>query len=198
MPAKPTGPHIIRGRLVYLRPAERDELPLFVKWLNDAATARFLAVRAPLSLPLEEHWFERMLERFGTDSYHFVICRLADDRPIGTIGLEQIDYVNGSAGLGIAVGEEGDRGVGNGTDALNALVDFGFGELRLERIWLEVYEGNDRAVRSYEKGGFKHEGVMRRGTFHRGQFFDVIRMAILRDEWQALERPKAWEHDLSG
>ncbi len=146
---------------------------------------------------LEERWFERMLERFGTDVYHFVICRLADDRRIGTIGLELIDTVNGNAALGIVVGEEGDRGAGYGTDAVNALVDLGFGEVRLERIWLDVYEGNDRAVRAYEKAGFAREAVLRKAAFHRGEHLDVIRMAILRDEWTALERPKAWDYEIS-
>jgi RimJ/RimL family protein N-acetyltransferase len=192
-----SGPHIIRGGLVYLRPAERQDLPKFVKWLNDAGTSWFLALRAPLSMALEERWFERMLERFGTDVYHFVICRLADDRPIGNIGLELIDTVNGNAALGIVVGEEGDRGAGYGTDAVNALVDFGFGELRLERIWLDVYEGNDRAIRAYEKAGFAREAVLRKAAFHRGEHLDVIRMAILRAEWAGLERPKAWDYEIS-
>lgn len=186
--------HLLRGESVFLRPAERDDLPLFVRWLNDPRTARFLALRAPLSLPLEERWFERLVEHFGSDVYHFVICELIDDRPIGTIGLEEIDQLNGAAALGIAVGDEADRGRGLGTDAVNAIVDFGFGELRLERIWLDVYEGNDGAVRSYEKAGFRREATMRRGTYHRGRHIDVHRMAILRSEWAALERPRAWDY----
>ena len=185
----------IRGRLVYLRAAERADLPLFLEWLNDDEVSRFLSQRAPLSLPAEERWFERMLEAQGKDGYHFVICRLDDSRPIGTAGLFDLDLVNGKAGFGIAIGEKDHWGKGYGTDALNAICDFGFGELRLERIWLDVYASNERARRSYEKAGFTVEARMRRAHFTHGAHVDVLGMALLRDEWEALPRPKAWELD---
>jgi RimJ/RimL family protein N-acetyltransferase len=184
---------IIRGHSVFLRAAEREDIPDFLRWLNDDATTRFLALRSPLSRPLEERWFEQMLERQGKDALHFVICRLDDERAIGTIGLFEIDRDNGSAAVGIAIGELDQVGRGLGTDALNALVDFGFGELRLERIWLDVYDFNTRAVRSYEKAGFSLEGRLRRARFGRGEFHDVLRMSILRDEWAALDRPRSWQ-----
>jgi len=75
-----------------------------------------------------------------------------------------------------------------------ALLDFGFGQLRLERVWLEVYDFNARARRSYEKCGFVLEGTERRAIFKRGQFHDVHLMSILRDEWAAQERKKMWEY----
>jgi RimJ/RimL family protein N-acetyltransferase len=186
---------IIRGRSVYLRPAERDDLPLFVRWLSDDATSRFLAIRAPLSMALEERWFESMLQHQGDDAYHFVICRLKDGEAIGATDFHDVDRDNGSAAVGIVIGELDQLGQGLGTDALNALVDFGFGELRLERIWLDVYDFNPRAVRSYEKAGFALEGRFRRARFARGKHHDVLRMAILREEWEASERPKSWDLD---
>lgn len=189
---------IIRGRSVYLRPAEREDLPLFVRWLNDDATSRFLAIRAPLSMALEERWFESMLRQQGDEAYHFVICQLKDGQAIGATDLHEVDRDNGSAAMGIVIGEVDLVGQGLGTDALNALVDFAFGELRLERIWLDVYDFNPRAVRSYEKAGFALEGRFRRARFARGKHHDVLRMAILREEWEASERPKSWDLDGGG
>jgi len=186
---------LIRGATVYLRPAERSDLPLFIRWLADAETVHFLAMRAPLSMPLEEKWFERMVERQGRDSYHFVICRLDDDLPIGTVGFHEIFWEDGVASVGIVIGEKKLWGKGYGTDATNAIVDFGFGQLRLERIELDVYAYNERGRRAYETAGFVHEGTLRRAHFDRGQRHDVHRMAILRDEWQALSRRKSWEYD---
>ena len=62
------------------------------------------------------------------------------------------------------------------------------------RAWeLDVYADNTRAQRSYEKAGFRHEGTLRHGHFADGRFMDVERMALLRDEWLALDRPKSWE-----
>jgi RimJ/RimL family protein N-acetyltransferase len=184
---------ILRGERVYLRPAERDDLPRFVEWLSDAETAHYLGPGAPLSLPLEERWFERMLEAQGRSDYHFVICLRETDEPIGTISLHGVDLANGSAAFGIAVGAKDRWGQGLGTDATNAIVDFGFGELRLERIELDVYDYNRRGRRAYEKAGFVFEATRRRAHFHRGQHHDVHVMSILRDEWLALPRARGWD-----
>lgn len=119
----------------------------------------------------------------------FTACLLADDRPIGNVGLFDLDLVNGSAGLGIMIGEPGDRGRGHGTDMLEALVGFGFASLRLERIWLDVYDFNPGARRVYERVGFQHEGVMRHAFFREGRFVDVHMMSILSGEWRARPRP---------
>jgi len=185
----------IRGRSVYLRAPEREDVPLFVRWMNHARMTRLITRRAPLSQPEEERWFEGMIERQGHEAWTFVFCLLEDERPLGTCGLFEIDRNNGSAGLGISIGDPSDWGRGWGTDAVDALVDFGFGALRLERIWLDVYDFNDRARRSYDKSGFTLEGTMRHAFYQRGRYVDTLRMAILRDEWAALERSKGWELD---
>jgi RimJ/RimL family protein N-acetyltransferase len=186
---------IIRGEKVYLRGSERSDIPMFTRWFNDAETVSFLSMRAPMSQAGEEQWFNRMLEQEGKDAYHFVMCRIADDLPLGTIGLFHVDTLNGSAGIGISIGEKSLWGQGLGTDAMFALLDFGFGHLRLERMWLEVYDFNVRARRSYDKCGFVLEGTERHAIFKQGRFIDVHLMSILRDEWAAQERKRSWEYE---
>jgi RimJ/RimL family protein N-acetyltransferase len=182
-PARPVPP--IRGALVYLRPAERDDIDAFVRWFSDEETTRHLALRAPFSKAMEEQWFNGMIERQGKDAYHFVICLLADERAIGTAGFHQVNYEDGNASFGISIGEKAEWNRGYGTDALRALCDFGFGQLRLERIELDVYESNKRAQRSYAKAGFVTEGTLRHAHFSDGRYQDVLRMSILRGEWEA-------------
>ena len=175
---------IIRGELVYLRAPERSDIGDFVRWFNDAEVLDNLAMSAPMSEAAETVWFDRMLERQGSTDFHFVICLLDGDRAIGTAGLHGIDHVNGSAEFGIAIGEKAEWDKGYGTDALRAICDFGFGELRLERIGLYVYADNARGRRAYEKAGFSLEGTMRRAHFAHGRHEDVHVMSLLRDEWQ--------------
>ena len=182
-PGGPTPP--IATGLVYLRAAERRDIPIFVRWFNDLRTTRTLLMISPMSEASEERWFDQMIEHQGKDGWHFVVCRRADDRPVGTIGLHDVDLRNGSAGLGITIGDPADTGQGYGSDALRALVGFGFEQLRLERVWLDVYDYNERARRVYERIGFRHEGTLRRALYRDGAFHDVHRMAILRDEWSA-------------
>ena len=184
---------MIRGERVFLRPAERSDIPDFVRWLNDAETASFLSMRTPMSVASEEQWFEGMLAAQGKDRFHFTMC-LLDGTPIGTLGLFDVDWVNGNAGIGISIGEKQLWGQGLGTDAMLALLDFGFGQLRLERLWLEVHDFNPRGRRSYEKCGFTLEGTQRHATFKYGRFHDLLLMSILSDEWTAQPRKKSWEY----
>ena len=57
-------PMIAHGS-VYLRPAEREDIPLFVRWFNDYATSRTLGLRSPMSIAMEEQWFERAVADQG-------------------------------------------------------------------------------------------------------------------------------------
>ena len=193
---QPTPVHpnpVIRGERVYLRPVERSDLSIFVRWFADADTARHLAIRAPFSMAMEERWFSQVVEAQGTSQYHFVICLLPDGRTIGNAVLRDIDLENGKAEFGITIGQKDEWDKGYGTEALNAICDFGFGVLRLERIYLDVYAENARAIRSYEKAGFREEGRLRHAHFGEGRHSDVLVMALLRDEWLALERPTSWQ-----
>ena len=189
---------LIRGERIFLRPAEKADVPIFVRWFADAEMVSLLGGRAPFSEAMEEQWFNRMVENQGKDHYHFVMCRIEDGQPIGTISLMRVDEVNGSAGVGISIGEKPLWGKGLGTDAMNALLDFGFGQLRLERIWLDVYDFNKRAKRSYEKSGFVVEGIQRHAHYSQGKYQDVLLMAILRADWETLDRKRSWEYTRNG
>jgi diamine N-acetyltransferase len=184
---------IIRGERVYLRAPERSDLPSFVQWFNDADVLRNLAMRAPMSTAGEERWFDEMVPRQGRTDLLLVICLIADDRAIGTVGLHAIDQSNGTAEFGIAIGEPNEWAKGYGTDASRAICDFGFGELRLERIGLHVYADNERGRRTYEKAGFTLEATLRRAHFARGEHHDVHVMGLLREEWLALPGRRSWE-----
>ena len=76
---------------------------------------------------------------------------------VGTIGLRALDFHRGEGTLGIII--RSDRvGCGLGSDAVRTLVGFGFEELGLERIVLDVAEDNTRAIRCYETVGFRLVG----------------------------------------
>jgi RimJ/RimL family protein N-acetyltransferase len=54
----------------------------------------------------------------------------------------------------------------------------------MNRVWLHVYEYNERGLRAYERVGFKREGVLRQHRYHEGRYWDTIVMGILREEWE--------------
>ena len=142
--------------------------------------------RAPLSLAQVEQRIARPRRRAGQGRYTFLICLVEDERPIGEVMLVDIDRVNGSAQVGIFIGEPDEWGKGYGTDAVRALVDFGFAELRLERDLARSVAPRTRGPqRSYEKAGFTQEATFRHDRWEGGRYTDGHVMSILRDEWQS-------------
>jgi RimJ/RimL family protein N-acetyltransferase len=191
-PALPTNP-VISGRLVWLRPFEARDRDVYVRWRSDATAMRTAGFsgRAPLSTDEVDKLFASFAETQAKTGYQFVVCRAEDGRPVGNAMLFSLDLRAGSAGFGIFIGETELWGHGLGTDATNALVDFAFGELRLERLWLEVRQDNPAALRSYEKAGFVREGVHRHASYEQGRHRDVDVMSMLRAEWESLPRRAA-------
>jgi RimJ/RimL family protein N-acetyltransferase len=120
--------------------------------------------------------------------FFFMIRALQDDRIIGEIGLDGVSWSNGNAWVGISIGEKEYWGKGYGTDALQVLLRYAFTELNLHRINLTVFEYNPRAIRSYEKAGFVHEGRERKALLRGGQRWDMIYMGILRKDWEMQDK----------
>ena len=107
---------------------------------------------------------------------------LADDRLIGLADLTPI-WPHSDGWLGIGLGEREYWGKGYGSDALRVLLRFAFTELNLQRVSLNAFEYNARAIRSYEKAGFRVEGRVREWMRRDGRRWDVIYMGLLREEW---------------
>ncbi len=68
---------------------------------------------------------------------------------------------------------------------MRLIVQYGFIELNLRRITVGLHSYNPRALKSYEKVGFKMEGRVRGEGLRDGQRYDGLYMGILREEWMA-------------
>lgn len=175
---------MIYGDRIRLRHVEREDLPQFVEWLNDPEVYQGLSMHTPLSMAEEENWFENILKG-PIDERPLVIEAMEDDewRVIGNSGFHNLDWRSRNAELGIFIGDKTYWDQGYGTEVVKLLLRHGFSTLNLHRIYLRVFEDNPRAIRSYEKADFVHEGRLRQGEFHDGQFHDVLFMSVLRPEW---------------
>jgi RimJ/RimL family protein N-acetyltransferase len=178
---------MLYGKLIRLRGIEREDIPNFVRWFNDPEVRRYLLVSEPMSKAKEERWFEAQLE--ARDQFIFAVEALVDEKwvHIGNVGLLRVDWKNRTASLGIALGEKDLWGRGYGTDATRTMLRFAFEELGLHRVELDVFEFNSRAIRCYEKVGFRREGTRRQALFRQGRYHDVHLMAILGEEFLSQE-----------
>ena len=175
---------MIQGKRTRLRAMERADLPRFVAWLNDPEVTAGLLLYPTLSMDQEEQWYQRNLERPREEQPFIIeVCVGENWLPIGDVGLHNLNWKDRQAEVGIVIGEKAYWGQGYGSDAMRLILRHAFNNLNLHRVVLQVFADNPRAVRSYEKVGFTHEGRLREDVFKNGRYIDVLIMSILRSEW---------------
>lgn len=179
---------MIQGKRTRLRAMERADLPRFVAWLNDPEVTAGLLIFPVISMDQEEQWYQHNLQRPREEQPLIIeICVGENWLPIGDIGLHNISWKDRQAEVGIVIGEKAYWGQGYGSDAMRLMLRHAFQNLNLHRVVLQVFDDNPRAIRSYEKVGFVHEGRLRQDVFKNGQYLDVLVMSILRPEWKDVE-----------
>ena len=175
---------VLEGERVRLRPTTDGDVPLLMRWLNDDEVRHWthLSEDPREALTLEGH--RERWERNRDDPSHISWCiETKEGRPIGELGLLRIETPHGRAELGISIGEKECWGRGYGTDAIQCVLRYAFGEMGLRRVSLITDEDNRRGIRCYEKCGFVREGLLRAHRLRDGRPLNMVLMAVLREEW---------------
>jgi RimJ/RimL family protein N-acetyltransferase len=176
--------NLFEGQLVRLAAADVDkDLESAAGWRRDSEYQRLLD--GDPAQPWSPSQVRALFDRPIRDThYTFFIHALADDKVIGFVGLWIEAWNSREAWVGIGLGEREYRGKGYGTEAMRVALRYAFTELNLERVSLITFAYNTRALRSYEKAGFRREGVVRQSVLRDGQRYDDVYMGILRAEWE--------------
>ena len=169
------------GDRIYLSPRSTEDAEIFTEWLNDFETTDYVG-RSGILTSLESE--RKYLEENNSPEATFVIVTLDEDKMIGTVSLENIDWLNRTATLGIFIGDKNYRSKGYGTEAIKLILEYGFKYMNLYNIKLDLMEFNSRALKCYEKCGFKEYGRRRKCKFVNGKYYDSIAMDILADEFE--------------
>ncbi|MFD3328087.1 GNAT family N-acetyltransferase [Streptomyces sp. NPDC058701] len=178
-----------RGRTVRLAPLDADDAERMHAWRSDPVAAYEIGFW-PRSLSSLRERMERDRDDHERDDFTVL---LPDGTPIGHIALVEQDMIDGTASVHLMM-DPLHRGRDHGTDALEALTDLAFGELPMQRVEAITHTGNTAALAVLAKAGFVHEGVRRSACLHRGRRLDVAVLSLLRAEWEALGRPRSWDH----
>ncbi len=179
---------MINGKNVSLRGLELADVQELMKHWNKKEVKKFLLTISPHSLEEEVEWIKSTWERRKKgESYIFAIELLSEQLHIGNIELRIADQISRRGEVGIVIFNSDFCSKGHGTEALRLLLDYGFKALNLNSIELQVFETNLRAIRCYNKVGFKEVGRRRKARFSEGKYIDLLIMDILRQEFLPLE-----------
>ena len=183
-------PPSIDGRLVVLRRHRPENLPAVMRWYRDPELARLTRYSTrPMTHEEVERFFHARL--LATDSVAYGIHVRPSGRLIGLTTFSSLDPDNGSVLFHITIGEPDAWGQGYGTEAAELMLWLAFERFGLHRVGLSVFAFNERAIRSYEKVGFRIEGRLRESIVRDGRHWDEIQMGVLRDEWLTSRSPAA-------
>jgi RimJ/RimL family protein N-acetyltransferase len=167
---------------VSLRPIRIGDAERCLRWVSDPEVQQFLGLLQPArTLDQERSWIASIL----SDRQHQRAYVIENESgiPIGTCGLRAIDRDEGTALLGLMIGDPRLWGRGYGTAATKALLERAFHELELRQVRLSCHAENRRAIRCYEKAGFEHQP---RPEGRANERPGEVWMTISRELWEAI------------
>lgn len=172
-----------KGQLTILRAYGKEDYEKAHKLFNDYEMMHFLSGMAvyPCSYEEETELIQNM-NKNKSNAYNFAITTL-DGIYIGGCGYMKLSQKDGTCMVGISIADKNYWGKGYGTDAMRVLLRFLFGELNLRKVQLGVFSYNTRGIKSYEKIGFKAEGIFKEQIYRDHAYHDELRMAIFKNEF---------------
>ena len=176
--------NLLKGELVYLTARKKEENAQFVEWWRNSDYARLIIsdLYKPVTVEQLDGWYDNIGK--NNNFVPFAMRTLESNILIGFVNLVRINWQARHCEVVLGIGNTDYWGKGYGSDAMRIALRYAFMEMNMNRVGLDVNGYNQRAIKSYEKVGFVHEGKLRQHIHRDGQRHDSHLMSILREEWE--------------
>jgi ribosomal-protein-alanine N-acetyltransferase len=175
-------PELETDRLLLRKMRPDDAADLF-EYACDPAVAKFTTWRAHESIEYSKLFLRAVMEEYSKhEPSSWGIEEKAERKLIGTCGFANWSPSDFRGEIGYALSRKY-WGKGYMTEAVRAVIAFGFRTLQLNRIEARCEIKNIASARVIEKAGMKFEGILRQHAFYKGAFRDLKMYSILRKEW---------------
>jgi len=176
---------MIKGNRTGLRAVEKEDLALLRDWRNNEEFRRHFREVRELSLYHQERWIEGLMNR--PNDYMFIIVDLSSNEAIGAAGILYINNVLRSGDFSFYIGKEETYVDSEGValDAASTLIKYGFDTLNLHKIWMELYEYDQKKLDFFTKEfQFQIDGKLRHNCFDGGKYYDSYMLSLLEEEYR--------------
>lgn len=173
----------LQGNNIYLAALERQDC---AKLYNDTEYDFKNSMESILfgySIETSDDWYNEIQKLLRENINIRLGIFLNSGEVIGDVALQGIDHKNRSCSVGINIAKIENRNKGYGTEAIKLIIDYGFGNIGLERITAETLEINIAAQKALEKLGFTLEGQARKAIYFKGRRYDKMHYGLLVSEW---------------
>lgn len=170
---------------IFLRAFEIEDSNLINKWRNDDEIQSLLGGnRYYVSLHKEKKWVEEKIFN-NKEEIYWAVCLKTTKEMIGYISLNKIDLLNRNAFWGgIIIGDKKNRQLKNTLQAVYLVLEHGFYQLGLHKIYGQWLENNEASLLLGETFNFKTEGILRDNVFKNNKFNNVIVKSLLKNEFE--------------
>lgn len=171
----------LEGSRVYLRPLSlEDAKSNYVNWLNDEEICRYNAHHRFVNT---EEKTREYIQSINSSKNNLVlaICSKEDDKHIGNVSIQNINYIDSNAEFAIIMGEKDYHGKGLAYEASKLIIDHAFNSLNLHRIYCGTSEKNISMQKLATKLNMKKEGVLKEAIFKEGSYLDIVLYGLIKD-----------------
>ncbi len=169
---------------ITLREITPEDTDQIIAWRNKDWVRSNFVYQSLFTRKSHENWYKNKIQTGLVKQFIISVSvdGLEDMISVGSVYLRDIDTHNHRAEFGIFIGEETALKNGVGTKTAELITQYGFHDLGLHRIYLRVFEDNIRAIRCYEKAGFRQEARFQDDVFIQGKYRTMIIMAMINSQ----------------
>jgi RimJ/RimL family protein N-acetyltransferase len=172
----------ISGNTIRLHVMGENDLILKVKWINDPQVHAHLHYEIPMGLAKTELWYQNAI---SNDTRRDFVIQTLDGKPIGLIGLMDINLKDSKAEIYIVIGDKEYWGKGVMAEAESLLIQWAFETFNLHKIWGQTRCSNVASIVTMKKLGFQIEGIFRQEKYVGGERVDIFRLGLLREDFKS-------------
>ena len=171
----------IHGKNITLRALQSKDVEFFTHWYNKPKVMFECGFHAPTTPEAE---LERIQRHEDNDEDWYAIVDKKTSRLIGETGLLRMWHHWYCTDMSMIIPNPDDQRKGYGTEAGYLMLDRIFNHYNFNRVSIGVVELNTRALKYWERLGFKKEGIQEQGYFYNGSFSNFVMMRILKNEYK--------------
>ena len=179
---------MLSSKNISLRAIEMEDCQLLKNLMNDPQVSMsVVGWSLPVSCFSQKQWIEANAD---AASHRLVLVDNKANEAIGVTGLWQIDWHNQTAVSGIKIMPHAQQR-GFGSEAIKLCMAWAFYEVGLRRLKASILDFNGASLALYlKKCGWRIEGREKQAIFKKGQWHDLYNIAILKEEFDAVEDSK--------
>jgi RimJ/RimL family protein N-acetyltransferase len=175
---------MIKGKVIGLRAVEINDLEYLKNWRNNAEFRKNFREVRELNSVDQDSWFNKI--NSSPNDFMFTIIRLEDNKPIGACGLLYVNWIIRSADFSFYIGIEDYYidNLGLAKESAELLIKYGFNNLNLNKIWMELYEFDTKKLDFFKNHfSFKIDGKLRDNSFEEGRYFNSYIISLIQSEY---------------